>query len=152
MNTYTDEQHERLSYIADFDHVFQVDDNGNVTDDDFSLRTPDTLDVDAYATELEGWHLPLSGMTGQDRYSGPWLHDSEVIVGGVAERVLAIPGHWAAIYGTHSCCDDFHPLFVDVPEDAPLPNANHPADHSECDTLLEGWTMVHRPFTATTTS
>lgn len=119
-------QHEALARIADFDHVFMVIGDGYVTEvdsaDEHRLYAPEAFDVDPNTTELDGWQLPLSGLTGQHGYSGPWLHDSELIIGAVAERVLSMPGYWVAIYATFSAQDDFD------------------EDH------IEGWTLAYRPF------
>lgn len=124
-NAYTDDQHDALARIADFDHVFAVLPGGNVTDDfppdKSNLHAPEAVDVDPLATKLDGWQLPLSGLTGQHGYDGPWLHDSERIAGGVAERVLSMPGYWVAIYATYT-------------EDGE-------------DDIIDGWTMAYKPFT-----
>lgn len=129
--TYTDEQHAALASIADFDHVFAVLGEGNVTELDdpvfdevehpAGLYAPEAVDVGPNATELDGWKLPLSGLTGQHGYDGPWLHNSELIAGGVAERVLSMPGYWVAIYATYT-------------EDGE-------------DDIIDGWTMAYKPFT-----
>lgn len=147
---FTDSQHEALSKIADFDHIFAVLPDGTVADTEggvplstvYGLHAPDAHEPDVHATTLTygdaTWSLPLSGLTGQYGYSGPWLHDSEMIVGGVAERVLSTPGLWVAIYATFDCDDDDHQIGT--------------GDHDECDTITEGWTLAHRPFPAAPTS
>ena len=138
---YTTGQHDALAKIAEFDHVFCVDVHGNVFEPSYKgYYSPDALDVDPNATTLrygnEEWQLPLSGLTGQDRYNGPWLHNSEVIPGGVAEVVLSMPGYWVAIYGQHS------PEYVDCP----FGQEDHDDGNCHCETIIEGWTMAHIPF------
>ena len=131
MYTYTEAQHDALAKIADFDHVFMVSRTGDVGEQTTNLHyAPEAVDVDQNATELDGWQLPLSGLTGQYGYHGPWLHDSEVIAGGVAEAVLSMPGYWVAIYGQHSAFD---------PDDS-----NY--DFAEDGTEIEGWTLAYKPF------
>lgn len=144
--TFTDEQHEALARIADFDHVFVVDEHGDVHEardlngtrrgGAAGLWAPDAIDVDPNATELDGWALPLSDLSGQHGYRGPWLHDSEVIPGGVAEAVLAMPGYWVAIYAQHTPeCDGDDCAHMD-------------SSCAAAETTIEGWTMAHRPFPA----
>lgn len=139
--TYTTEQHEALSRIADFDHIFCVDVHGNVFEPSYTgYWAPQAYDIDSHATAIEWgneeWQLPLSGLTGQHGYDGPWLHDSEQIQGGVAEHVLAMPGYWVAIYAQHSPeCEHV------VPTDGPDCTCTDDAE-----TTIEGWTMAHIPF------
>ncbi len=152
---FTDAQHAALSAIADFGHVFQVVDGGGVFDLDAMLPphvnspashlyAPEALDPDPEATTLDGWQLPLSGLTGQHGYKGPWLHDSELIEGGVAERVLSLPGYWVAIYAQHFCGPEIHPQFADLTDEQNA--AARDGDHDDCETYIEGWTMAHIPF------
>lgn len=102
MHYYTEEQHKALSDIAEFDHVFVVLEGGQVSEvRNVNIYAPEAYEPDPYATTLDGWELPLSGFTGQYGYNGPWLHNSEVITGGVADYVLAHPGYWVPIYAMY---------------------------------------------------
>lgn len=139
MQTYTDTQHEALQRIADFDHVFCVGNTGDVFPPTFpGHHAPEALDVPILDVMLDGWLLPLSGLTNQYGYKGPWLHDSEQIPGGVAERVLARPGYWVAIYGQHT--PDGH--------DCPFGEQKHDDGDCFCETTIEGWTLAYKPFTS----
>lgn len=142
-----------LSEAMDFDHVIYSFGDGTFEsnpDSPFarSLHAPDAVDVDSMATELDGWQLPLSGFTGQDRYTGPWLHGSEQIEGGVEMYVLEHPGYWVAIYGQHTCeeCSgaglvyDADGVEVDCPKIAT----------GECEPggTIEGWTLAFKAVDA----
>jgi hypothetical protein len=156
MRQFTDAQHDALQRIADFDHIFAVLPGGDVLNVyaglDLGLylnapsHAPDAYEPDKYATTLDGWQLPLSGLTGQYGYNGPWLHASEQIPGGVAEAVLSKPGYWVAIYDTYDCTWDTHPEYVD----APYSNCEANPDH--CETTYSGWTFAYRPSATSTTT
>lgn len=91
-----------LSDALEFDHVIEVLPDGSWRDGPRDLWAPEAFEPDVRATELDGWHLPLSGFTGQYGYNGPWLHDSELIAGGVERYILAHPGYWVAIYASYA--------------------------------------------------
>lgn len=96
-----------LNELMSFDHVIEVRD-GKVYD-------LDNLSTEHYAPELtqdenedgtwteylysDDWTL-LKGFSGQHRYSGPMMHQSEYIGGGLAEHILANDGFYVAIYPT----------------------------------------------------
>jgi hypothetical protein len=105
-----------VSEIADFGHVFVVGHSGGIVAlsdeiDNFPggerPSAPESLD-DRTATPRPRVRRPrpgscrLSGMTGQYGYSGPWLHDSEVIEGGRGEYVLATRAIGWPVYGSYS--------------------------------------------------
>ena len=133
-----------LSETLDFDHVIEVLPDGTWRDAP-GLYAPDAVDVDGDAVTLEGWDLPLSGFTGQYGYTGPWLHDSEIIEGGVERYVFEHPGYWVAIYGQHTCeeCGGAGLLWApaggggEIEIDCPL----------ECEPGGEigGWTLAFKP-------
>lgn len=146
---FTESQHDAVSRIADFDRVFAVREDGTVDSaNPYHYCAPEAIEPAPYATELDGWQLPLSGFTGQDRYTGPWLHDSEVIAGGVADYVLAHPGYWVAIYAQYDCqeCAGARSIWNDCQtEELPCP-----ADYCEPGEMFEeGWTMAFKPFGVT---
>lgn len=81
-----------LNAIMEFDHVVRVHDDGTVTAED-GIYGPNLLDDDL---DGPGWTL-LDGYSGQDRYSGPIMHDSEFIGGQMAEDILSEPGVYVVI-------------------------------------------------------
>ena len=134
-----------LSEAMEFDHVLEVLPDGTWRDAPDGLYAPDAVDVDNMAVTLEGWDLPLSGFTGQYGYTGPWLHNSEIIEGGVEHHVLEHPGYWVAIYGQHTCeeCGDSG-IGWDLngeETDCPL------IATGECEPggTIEGWTLAFKP-------
>jgi hypothetical protein len=100
-----------LSDRMDFDHVIEVRADGSIIDrPDF--YAPDALDPEPRATELGGWTL-LNGYSGQDRYPGPWMHNSESIGGRLERDILATPGIYVAIYAQWTPEDDGDELDVE---------------------------------------
>lgn len=89
-----------LNDIMEFDHVIRVDDDGNVHDDVMGVYAPDVRDDYPYGDDInvsgEGWSL-MDGYSGQDRYSGPIMHPSEFIGGGMERDILASPGYYVAV-------------------------------------------------------
>lgn len=82
-----------LSHLMEFDHVIRVNEDGSVTEP-----------RDVYAPELydgllassTGWRL-MDGYSGQHRYSGPMMHQSEFIGGQMAFDILDTPGEYVAL-------------------------------------------------------
>lgn len=81
-----------LNEIMEFDHVIEVHEDGTITDRN-----------DIYAPELydgelvdESWSL-LNGFSGQDRYAGPIMHQSEFIGGGMERYIRETPGIYVAL-------------------------------------------------------
>jgi hypothetical protein len=81
-----------LNNRMEFDHVVRVHADGSVTDES-----------GVYAPELFGeelddgtWAL-MNGYSGQYGYSGPIMHASEFIGGGMARDILAAPGLYVAL-------------------------------------------------------
>lgn len=103
-----------LSEILEFNHVVRINAAGHVSDADNAAYAPECFNPDANGTEVDGWHLITSGLTGQYGYSGPWLHDSEVIAGGVARHILEHAadnggGLYVSVYAAYSGDDDDEP-------------------------------------------
>jgi len=80
-----------LNDMMEFDHVIRVHADGTVTDEP-GVYAPDLHDDD----EPIGWTL-LDGYSGQYGYSGPIMHASEYIGGGLARDILATPGVYVAL-------------------------------------------------------
>lgn len=90
-----------LNEVMEFDHVVRVHEDGSVTDE------PNVWAPDLHDGELEGseWEL-LDGYSGQDRYSGPIMHSSEFIGGGMADDILSTPGVYVALVDYPTDDDD----------------------------------------------
>ncbi len=82
-----------LNAAMDFDCVIQVQEDGSISDR-LDLDGPELYDGKLPAEC--GWTL-LDGYSGQDRYSGPIMHNSEFIGGGMARDILARPGLYVAL-------------------------------------------------------
>lgn len=85
---------DNLNSVMEFDHVIRVQGDGTVTD-----AEPDVWAPNLYDGELESsskWAL-MKGWSGQDRYFGPIMHDSEYIGGRMADAILETPGLYVAI-------------------------------------------------------
>src|SRR5574341_560762 len=91
-----------LNDLMEVDHVIAVHHDGTVTDGPSWLYAPNLLDEKLDSPQ---WSM-LSGYSGQDRYSGPVMHDSEYIGGGLARHILEIPGHYVAVVAYWSDGDD----------------------------------------------
>lgn len=86
-----------LNDIMEFDHVIEVHDDGSITH-------PGSLAPTLYEDEnfesgydlSPGWEL-LNGFSRQDRYSGPIMHRSEYIGGGMESYIRETPGTYVAL-------------------------------------------------------
>jgi hypothetical protein len=85
----------------DFDHVIEVRADGSIID------RPDIYAPTLHDGQLEGsdWVL-LNGWSGQDRYSGPIMHQSEFIGGGMERYILATPAIYVSLVDYPGCGDD----------------------------------------------
>lgn len=83
---------DNLNQLMEFDHVIRVHEDGTV------MEEPNTYAPELHDGELEGngWTL-LDGYSGQYGYSGPIMHDSEYIGGGMADDILSTPGVYVAL-------------------------------------------------------
>ncbi len=81
-----------LSDRMDFDHVIEVTEDGDIID------RPDIYAPNLYDGEVDddAWTL-LDGYSGQYRYSGPIMHNSEFIGGAMARDILDTPGVYVAL-------------------------------------------------------
>ena len=82
-----------LNDIMEFDHVVEVRADGTVVDGPDGVYAPGLHDGEL---DGPGWVL-LNGYSGQDRYSGPIMHSSEFIGGGMARDILSEPGLYVAL-------------------------------------------------------
>lgn len=95
-----------LNSVMEFDHVIRVHEDGSVTDEP-NIFAPELLAFEGGELEdLGSWEL-LDGYSGQHGYSGPIMHNSEYIGGGMADDILSTPGVYVALVCT----------WLDTPED-----------------------------------
>ena len=90
-----------LNEIMEFDHVIEVHEDGSITHRD-DLWAPDLWDGEL---ESDKWTL-MGGYSGQDRYSGPVMHNSEYIGGGMERDIRETPGVYVAVVCYWSPTDD----------------------------------------------
>lgn len=89
-----------LSEIMDFDHVVRVHEDGSVSDEP-NLFAPGLYGDEATGEEWidgSGWEFFSIGYTGQYGYSGPIMHNSELLSGALAYDILATPGVYVSCY------------------------------------------------------
>lgn len=91
-----------LSNVMEFDHVIEVLPGWRVTSR-HDLHAPSLYDDDL---DTPGWTL-MDGYSGQYGYSGPLMHQSEFIGGGMARDILDTPGVYVALVSYPS--DDSEP-------------------------------------------
>jgi len=99
-----------LNDIMEFDHVIFVSGDGQIHEDFDEMYAPEVyvaldedgqISADAEVSMIDdvigqGWDL-LSGWTGQYRYNGAIMHDSEYIGGGLAAHIRENPGFYVAV-------------------------------------------------------
>lgn len=97
---------DNLNAEMEFYHIIRVEEDGTVSDspldtyvegavgmylaDDAAERWEDDFNLP------EGWEL-MNGYSGQQGYSGPVMHSSEFIGGGMARDILEAPGDYVAL-------------------------------------------------------
>lgn len=81
-----------LNDAMEFDHVIRVHEDGSITDE------PGVYAPNLWEGELDDdrWTL-LNGYSGQYRYAGPVMHDSEFIGGQMERDILSEPGVYVAL-------------------------------------------------------
>ena len=128
-----------LNEIMSFDHVIEVHEDGTITEPrdawgpelcalstaDGSHTSETDPDLIRSARWQGGWELE-TGWTGQHGYSGPCMHQSECIGGGLEAHIRATPGQWVVVVigedvGEPECWAVAH---------RPVPVALTPADAS----------------------
>lgn len=111
---------DNLNQAMEFDHVIQVHADGAVTDAPDTVHAPELYDDELHHHTFGPltWTL-MNGYSGQHGYSGPMMHQSEFIGGGLARDILAAPGYYVALVNRTS--DDAEPTEwavarADIPE------------------------------------
>lgn len=87
-----------LNDLMEFDHVIVVHADGSVTDAPDGVYAPTLYDDELDDTS---WTL-MNGYSGQDRYAGPIMHNSEFIGGRMEIDILATPGYYVALVSSYS--------------------------------------------------
>lgn len=88
---------DNLNNLMQSDHVIEVHKDGTVTEPS-GIYAPDVTEMGpAFGVAIDsGWEL-LNGFSGQYLYSGPVMHPSEFIGGGLARYILETPGIYVAV-------------------------------------------------------
>lgn len=93
-----------LNSLMEFEHVIHVREDGTVSDAPYPGErqhwAPEMYDGELLNDE---WSL-MNGYSGQDRYSGPSMHASEFIGGGMARDILTTPGLYVAVLDMPAPC------------------------------------------------
>lgn len=91
-----------LDDVMDFEIVIRSHGDGKtVTDMSDQMHGPELFD----GVVSEGWTL-LKGFSGQHGYSGPLMHASEFIGGGMERWILENPGYYVALVNTPADDDE----------------------------------------------
>lgn len=93
----------------EFDSVIQVHADGSTTER-HDIFAPECYFDGNMGIDFAGdtrWEA-ITGYSGQDRYSGPIMHESEIFAGPMAESVLASPGIYTLVVVT-DLDDEEHP-------------------------------------------
>lgn len=86
-----------LNDIMEFEHVIEVREDGSIIDRD-DIYAPDCYcDGRAGVDGIGNEWAPLNGYSGQDRYAGPIMHESEYIGGRMETDIRATPGIYVAV-------------------------------------------------------
>lgn len=117
-----------LSDLMDFDVVVEVHPDGTV-ERRLDVFAPEVFDDEVW----DGWTL-LNGYSGQQGYSGPIMHASEQIAGGLARDIVAEPGLYVAVVAV-SPCDECGGAGADE-EDY--------CDYCEEGTVVAGWAIARK--------
>lgn len=80
-----------LNDVMEFDHVIRVHEDGSISEPS-DVFAPEMNDGEVY----DGWEL-LTGFTGQYGYSGPMMHASEFVGGGLERHIRETPGLYVAL-------------------------------------------------------
>ena len=139
-----------LNSIMEFDCPITVHEDGTVTHAPDSVYAPDLYDDELSG---DGWDL-MDGYSGQYGYSGPIMHPSEFIGGGMARDILSEPGTYVAVAAYWSpTCDhcgaevyqDAAGAWVDAATDGDAcPSEPDGGVHESEGSDIEGWAVARR--------
>ncbi len=94
-----------LNQVMEFGHVVEITDDGKIViDGPFGLYAPEcyvyTDANDQIQIDMDdSWSL-VNGFSGQYCYSGPIMHPSEFIGGGMERHILENPGYYVSVIVT----------------------------------------------------
>jgi len=100
-----------LNKAMEFDCPVEVLPGGIVVEGPRDVYAPELYDGELQSMR---WEL-LCGYSMQDRYTGPIMHPSEQLAGGMAQDILDTPGIYVALVSHRTELDP-----CDVPEDHPV--------------------------------
>lgn len=126
------ETDQQLSDVMDMDHVIRVNGDGTVDTSPETTRYAPTVEFyngELDKSQLGDWTL-LSGFTGQYSYTGPIMHSSEYIGGGLARFILDTPGYYAAVVVNAPCDYD---------------GSTDCDEATGCDCEPAGWAIAYHP-------
>lgn len=94
-----------LNEIMEFDHVIRVHPGGQITSDRKD-HAPEGWYDGELSQGIDGkWQL-MTGYSGQDRYNGPCMHNSEFIGGGMERDIRSTPGLYVALVCQYTYATD----------------------------------------------
>lgn len=101
-----------LNDLMEFDHPVYVNADGTVIDPHCPLYAPELFGVNDSELQAQArsarWAGLLTGYTCQYGYSGPVMHPSEYVGGGLERDILANPG-WYVVTAVADDDDDLKP-------------------------------------------
>lgn len=126
-----------LDSVMEFDCPVTVNADGTVTDGPAGVYAPEVLHSREHGMLIDGkpfkdaeqWEAFSVGYTGQDRYHGPVMHESEYIGGGLERDILATPGVYVVCVVEVLSGESDDPEENEDPDDDPEP---------------AGWTVLRR--------
>lgn len=92
-----------LNGFMSFDHIVEIDEEGNYTTYTGDLYAPHIYDEEL---DDDKWELITHGYTGQHGYSGPIMHNSEFIGGRLERDILSEPGLYVALVAYYDNDDE----------------------------------------------
>lgn len=100
-----------LNDIMSFDQVIRVHEDGTIQEDVPGVSAPELHDGELHQ-HWDGpeWTLVSSGFSGQYGYSGPLMHSSEYIGGGMEDHIWETPGLWVALVNYNSNGSDMQEI------------------------------------------
>lgn len=122
-----------LTEVMEFDHVIEVQAYGTVTDDvPYTRNTWLPTLLDGELSGGDGWSL-MDGYSGQYGYSGPIMHESEFIGGGMADDILSTPGYYVVIASVATTEEDAYDEDMDDDEEYPYDEY-----------VVDGWAVAYK--------
>lgn len=99
-----------LHHLTDFDSPFRIAEGGYIKKAT-GIYAPDLLNDEL--SGAQGWEF-INGFSGQDRYAGPIMHESEYLGGGMAQYVLDNPGVYVLVAAYYDPEDEAEDSAVEI--------------------------------------